>query len=120
MYAMARVNAGGAIQAIALLGPTFTGKNEQGIETNGFQDWSPYLDSILKEGTDVLIVDDGWRFWKTNGAQNYAKPTNASGDFRYQLIWGPHYDFPNNGINLGTNEAFRRDEVLNWIKTNSP
>lgn len=61
MYAASRIRNGGAVQGLALLGPTFSSMNENGSKLtfdspNG--GWKSYMDFLLVHGTDIMIVDD--------------------------------------------------------------
>lgn len=102
MYAKERVASGGAVQSVALLGPTFTGTNEDGIELS-YDGWKSYMDDLLISGTDILIVDDNDRgllsYLATNllggwnsptDAVNYQAPESATGVFGYYTTNAKH------------------------------
>jgi pimeloyl-ACP methyl ester carboxylesterase len=109
MYARMRLESGGKVQSIVLLGATFDGSDKDGrlyLGTVGgdFDDWASYMDYALSKGTDVLVVDD-WPFGDTNAA-NIGLGENTSGTYAYKYALAPHYS----GYPVGSNN----DPVLKW------
>ena len=58
MYANARIENGGNIHSVVLLGPTFDASDEASVRQIGFEKWSPYIDKIVENGVNVLVVND--------------------------------------------------------------
>jgi pimeloyl-ACP methyl ester carboxylesterase len=102
MYANDRLNNGGSVQSIVLLGPTFTGANTLGGSSIGFNSpnggWAAYMDNILENGTDIVVVDDidGGpedyisRYNSHTDAWGYTAPANAAGNFSYIVSGTKH------------------------------
>jgi hypothetical protein len=126
MYAKKRLADGGLVQSVALLGPTFSGKNENGIDLsfegpNG--GWKSYMDELLVNGTDIMIVDDndGDNFKYALGinsptaAQGYMPPDSAKGDFLYTYTDAKHWTDHPNWITATNTWDFLSDFTFNTL-----
>jgi hypothetical protein len=121
IYAVDRISQGGKIQAVVLLGPTFSGADRNGTDL-GFSSssggWKEYMDIISNYGGDIIIVDDqdghriryfcpilfGLNCNDHTAAWDYAPPAGASGSFVYIISQSQHYADPvNPGPYIGTN-----------------
>jgi len=96
MYASSHAS----LESVILLGPTFTGGDVQEGEDIGFEGWSRYMEQTLINGTNIIIVDDGFRLnqdaysWAKNADMNLADAGIPPGTFLLYLYLplAKHYD----------------------------
>jgi RHS repeat-associated protein len=129
MHARWRIQNGHDVQAVALLGPTFYSFNEGGRsgslleefgEADGkddFDNWADYTHYLLKNGVDVLVVDDANKFPEISG---FDKNAGTPGIFYYDNTHvGTHWTSPNYqnpGYGAGSNDRLDTKEfIYNWI-----
>lgn len=80
LYAQWRIDNGQPVNAVVLIGPTFGGENN-----DSFDDWSGYLDSIIKGGADILVIDDRAHWGEQ--ARDYRAPVTSTGGIFFYDYW---------------------------------
>jgi len=101
------------IQAIVLLGPTFTGSFTSSENGPGLNDeWKRIFDELLMDGTNILVIDDNAA--GGSEAEHYLAPEGAKGIFVYVYVDQEHYAMETIGVATNNNMEFR-DSILYWI-----
>jgi RHS repeat-associated protein len=89
MYAVWRIENDQEVNSVTLLGPTFQTSTMNFSNPDG--GWSAILDTLLNNGVDVLVIDDGWNPFDQNAASTYEPPSSATGSWTYKHPWIDHY-----------------------------
>jgi pimeloyl-ACP methyl ester carboxylesterase len=111
-----------SVDTIILLGPTFTGGDVLEGDDIGFEGWSKYMEQVLANGTNIIIVDDDFtadrelNLWAQNAEANLEDagiPPGTALLYLYRPLT-PHYD--EGRIKTGSNNNPRiRDGLFEWV-----
>jgi hypothetical protein len=125
IYAQWRISQGLGVEDVVLLGPTFSGANtedgpviEFGTSGGELDDWASYMDYLLVNGTDVLVVDDGVRVSQGAEASAYRSSENATGAFNYLRIHQAHYELGGYFQSATNNKVSFKMQVYLWMNHN--
>ena len=127
MFAQSRIEDGGLIGNLVLLGPTFTGSLPGGgslgdcSPTTGNCEWEDILDNVLASGTNVYLLDDSAA--GPPGATSYRPPKISDGT--YTFVNDPdrnHYGHPEqpngdpitNGDSVNNSSKFAIS-IFSWL-----
>jgi hypothetical protein len=128
MYARWRINNRQPVSSVVLLGPSFDSFREDNVTRIGFgdpsnkdgntnfDDWGDYIDYLIQNKVDVLVVSDGALSRQAvNFTPSSARPGQQQGVFTYsEPSWGDLHYAPPGSRGTNNNSAIKQF-VYNWI-----